>query len=76
MRQAVLLVGGRGTRLWPLTATMPKGLVPLAGVPFIEYQLRLLTDIGIEEAWLAVGTEHAAAWEAFANRRAGLPALH
>lgn len=76
MRQAVLLVGGRGTRLWPLTATMPKGLVPLAGVPFIEYQLRLLTDIGIEEAWLAVGTEHAAAWEAFANRRAGFPALH
>ena len=49
IRQAVLLVGGRGTRVWPLTASMPKALLPVAGVPFIELQFRLLAEVGVEE---------------------------
>ena len=57
IRQAVLLVGGRGTRMWPLTADVPKGLLPLAGVPFVEYQLRQLAAVGISEVFLAVGRE-------------------
>ena len=71
IRQAILLVGGRGTRMWPLTADRPKGLLPVAGVPFVEYQLRQLGGVGISEVFLAVGLDHLAAWEAFA---AGSPA--
>lgn len=66
MRQAVVLVGGRGTRMWPLTATAPKGLLPVAGVPFIELQFRLLASVGVEEVILAVGTEHESAWKDYA----------
>jgi len=65
-RQAVLLAGGRGTRMWPLTATTPKGLLPLAGLPFVEYQIRQLHAIGVDEVVLAVGRPLVDAWEAFA----------
>lgn len=75
IRQAVLLLGGRGTRLWPLTATVPKGLLPLAGLPFVEYQLRLVHEGGIEEVLLAVGKEHQEAWATFIEQRAGPPEL-
>ena len=66
IRQAVLLVGGRGTRVWPLTHSTPKGLLPVAGVPFIELQFRLLAEVGVEEVILAVGTTHEAAWRSYA----------
>ena len=50
--QAVILAGGLGTRLWPVTKTIPKPMVPVAGVPYLEHQLRSLrrqevTDIVI-----------------------------
>ncbi len=67
IRQAVLLVGGRGTRVWPLTDTVPKGLLPVAGVPFIELQFRLLAEVGVEEVILAIGTSHESAWRAYAE---------
>jgi mannose-1-phosphate guanylyltransferase len=66
IRQAVLLVGGRGTRVWPLTHSTPKGLLPVAGVPFIELQFRLLAEVGVEEVILAVGTDHEREWNAYA----------
>ena len=62
VRQAVLLVGGRGTRMWPLTAAMPKGLLPVAGTPFIELQVAQLASVGVEEVFLAIGTHHREAW--------------
>lgn len=67
IRQAVLLVGGRGTRVWPLTASMPKALLPVAGVPFIELQFRLLAEVGVEEVILAVGTDHQDEWRTYAE---------
>ena len=66
IRQAVLLVGGRGTRMWPLTADRPKGLLPVADVPFIELQFRLLAEVGVEEVILTVGRTHEAAWKEYA----------
>ena len=37
--EAILLVGGQGTRLRPLTISTPKPLLPTAGVPFLAHQL-------------------------------------
>lgn len=67
VRQAVLLVGGRGTRLWPLTAKTPKPLLPVAGVAFLDLQLRLLAEVGCEEVILAVSRGQEVAWHAFAE---------
>ena len=72
IHQAVLLVGGRGTRMWPLTATVPKGLIPVAGVPFVDLQIRQLALAGIDEVFLAVGRSQLEAWEAFAEQRPGV----
>jgi mannose-1-phosphate guanylyltransferase len=53
MREAVVLVGGEGTRLRPLTLTTPKPLLPVAGVPFITHQLAALRGAGIDHVVLA-----------------------
>jgi mannose-1-phosphate guanylyltransferase len=53
--QALILAGGEGTRLRPLTSTIPKPVVPLAGRPFIAYMLDWLRGHGIEEAIIASG---------------------
>lgn len=53
--QALILAGGEGTRLRPLTSTIPKPVVPLAGRPFIVYMLEWLRGHGVEEAILACG---------------------
>jgi NDP-sugar pyrophosphorylase family protein len=47
--RAMILAAGRGTRLRPLTNTVPKALVPVAGRPLIEYGLLFLKAQGIEE---------------------------
>jgi NDP-sugar pyrophosphorylase family protein len=53
--QAVILVGGEGTRLRPLTYGTPKPMVPLFGVPFLERALWRLRDAGVDEVVLAAG---------------------
>lgn len=55
VKQAVILAGGEGTRLRPLTATRPKPLLPVLGVPCIEYVIRSLADAGVEHMFLACG---------------------
>jgi len=52
IRRAMVLAAGRGTRLAPLTDTMPKPLVPVAGRPFVEHILAFLRAGGIEEVVL------------------------
>ncbi len=52
--KAVILVGGLGTRLRPLTCNTPKPMIPLANRPFIEYMLGRLRQQGITEVVLAV----------------------
>lgn len=52
--KAVILVGGLGTRLRPLTCNTPKPMIPLLNRPFIESMLLRLRDQGIDEAILAV----------------------
>jgi mannose-1-phosphate guanylyltransferase len=53
--QALILVGGEGTRLRPLTDTIPKSVMPLAGKPFLSYMIEWLGRHGVEEVVLACG---------------------
>ncbi|MEU8794981.1 NDP-sugar synthase [Streptomyces sp. NPDC048643] len=53
MTEAILLVGGRGTRLRPLTVHTPKPMVPAAGVPFLTHQLARARAAGVEHIVLA-----------------------
>ncbi|MEV6425330.1 NDP-sugar synthase [Streptomyces sp. NPDC051662] len=53
MTEAILLVGGKGTRLRPLTARTPKPMVPAAGVPFLTHQLARARAAGVEHIVLA-----------------------
>jgi mannose-1-phosphate guanylyltransferase len=53
--KAVVLVGGEGTRLRPLTYATPKPLLPIVNVPFLERQLNWLADAGITEVVLSLG---------------------
>jgi len=53
--QVVILAGGRGTRLLPLTQDVPKPMVPIRGRPFLEYQLRMLKKQGFKDVVLCVG---------------------
>ena len=50
---AILLVGGMGSRLMPLTKSTPKPMLSVAGVPFTEHQIRKAADAGISEIVLA-----------------------
>ena len=53
--QAVILAGGRGTRLKPLTDTRPKPMVEIHGKPFLAYQIEQLRDQGFKKILLLLG---------------------
>ena len=53
--QAIVLVGGEGTRLRPLTLVTPKPMVPIMNMAFLERTLRRLKEAGIEDVILPAG---------------------
>jgi NDP-sugar pyrophosphorylase family protein len=53
--RAVIMAGGRGTRLAPLTTVLPKPLMPLTDRPIIDVILRQLVAAGVEEVTVSVG---------------------
>lgn len=53
--QALILAGGEGTRLRPLTSTIPKPVVPLVDRPFVSYMIEWLRGQGVDEVILACG---------------------
>ena len=53
--QAVILVGGEGTRLRPLTSTVPKPVVPLVDRPFIAFMLEWLARHGVDDVVMSCG---------------------
>jgi NDP-sugar pyrophosphorylase family protein len=52
--QAVILAGGLGTRMRPITETTPKPMIPVLGKPFLEQQLEMLAGSGFPRALLLV----------------------
>jgi NDP-sugar pyrophosphorylase family protein len=53
--QCVVLAGGLGTRMRPLTEQIPKALIEVGGEPFVDHQLRWLAAHGVSEVVLSVG---------------------
>ncbi len=53
--QAVILAGGLGTRLRPLTESVPKPMIEVSGKPFLEYEINLLKKAGMSDFVLCVG---------------------
>ncbi len=53
--QCVILAGGLGTRMRPLTEGIPKALLPVNGEPFVDHQLRWLASHGVERIVLCIG---------------------
>jgi NDP-sugar pyrophosphorylase family protein len=53
--QCVILAGGRGTRMAPATDEIPKALLPIAGRPFADWQLRWLASEGVDRVTYSIG---------------------
>jgi mannose-1-phosphate guanylyltransferase len=68
--KAVVLVGGEGTRLRPLTLSSPKQMLPIVGIPMIERVLAQLSSHGVDEAVLSLGYLPDAFMEAYPDGRA------
>lgn len=73
--RAVVLVGGKGTRLRPLTLTTPKQMLPVNGRPMIERVLEHLAAHGIDEVVLSLGYQPDAFLDAYPDNRCGGVAL-
>src|SRR5450756_1783908 len=65
--EAIMLVGGKGTRLRPLTLSAPKPLLPTAGVPFLAHQLARAAECGITHVVLATSYRAEMFTEAFGD---------
>jgi mannose-1-phosphate guanylyltransferase len=59
VRTALIVAGGRGTRLQPLTYTVKKPLVPFCGQPFLVGVIRNLRRASVDRVWLVVGQDTA-----------------
>lgn len=53
--KAIILAGGRGKRLRPITDYVPKPLVPIKNTPIIEWQLKYLKKFGVSEVIICTG---------------------
>lgn len=76
MMHAVVLVGGFGTRLRPLTYTRPKQMLPIVNRPLIEHLVARLVEAGVDQVVLAMGYKPDAFREAYPDNRCAGAALH
>lgn len=56
--KGIILAGGTGSRLYPLTKVTNKHLLPIGDKPMIYHPIEKLTEIGIQEILIVTGTEH------------------
>ncbi|WP_418280263.1 bifunctional sugar-1-phosphate nucleotidylyltransferase/acetyltransferase [Halorubrum sp. DTA98] len=71
--QVVILAAGRGTRMGPLTETIPKPMLPVADRPLVAHVADAAVDAGAEELVLTVGYGGDQVREYFGERYAGVP---
>ena len=72
IRQAVILAGGKGTRLGAITQTIPKPMLPIAGDrPFLDYLLEMIERHGYRDILLLAGYLGDAMETAYDGRRIG-----
>lgn len=62
--KGLILCAGLGSRLWPITHTLPKHLIPLANKPVLFFIIDILSDIGISEIGIVVGKDKTSFQEA------------
>ena len=55
IKKALILAAGKGTRLWPISASTPKPLLKIKGTPIIENTINILISKGIETIYIVVG---------------------
>jgi len=53
--KVIILAGGRGNRLRPITDYIPKPLVPIKNIPIIEWQIKYLKKYGVNEVIICTG---------------------
>ena len=56
--KGIILAGGMGTRLYPLTKVTNKHLLPVGGEPMIHYPINKLVEAGIDDIMIVTGVEH------------------
>ena len=71
--KALLLVGGYGTRLRPLTFSKAKPLVEFANKPIIWHQVKALAEVGVKEVILAINTDPTSMLEYMAELEREVP---
>lgn len=74
--KALILAGGEGTRLRPLTSTTPKPVIPLVNRPFLTYMLGWLHRHGVDEAIISCGFMSGKVREVLGDRACGLGLLY
>src|SRR3989344_8253973 len=65
--KALLLAGGYGTRLFPLSLRIPKAMVPVAGKPVLEHLVRVCVSADITDIVISLNTNQAVIEEYFGN---------
>lgn len=74
MKTAVIMAAGLGSRFGEKTELMPKGFVPVGGIPMIERSLTILKSCGIER--IIIGTGYHKEWyESLAQRESGIECI-
>ena len=65
--KAWVLSAGEGTRMRPLTANIPKPLLPVAGKPFLRHVVEALRDGGVKDLTILIGWQSKRVREAFGH---------
>lgn len=66
--QVIILAGGKGTRLWPITEHLPKPMVDVSGKPFLEYLLSYYSKKNVSKVCLSVGYKNEVISSYFSNK--------
>ena len=70
--KAIILAGGRGKRLRPITDYVPKPLIPIKNIPIIEWQIKYLKKFGISEVIICSGYKTEMIENYLKNRKLGI----